>query len=505
MAMMSYGRAYSWLAEQDPDREAIVFEQESISRAELDRSSNRLARVYQDLGVEPGDLVTIALPNCSEFFSVCLAIWKLGATPQPVSYRLPEVERDAIVELANPALLVGGEPGSYGGRRVVPPGYLPDEEISDEPLEDRTSECVRTMTSGGSTGRPKLIVDTTPALIDPEVPQNRMKAGGTVLVPGPLYHAGPFITAWQALLSGGRVVVMPRFDAANALALIEAHAVDWVLFVPTMMQRIWRLADEERGRFDLSSLDTVMCSGAPSPEWLKRAWIGWIGAEKIHEAYGGSERIAGTQISGSEWLEHPGSVGKPTADRKLRILDDEGKECPPGQIGEVFMMPPGGQGSTYRYIGADATATGDGWESLGDMGYVDEDGYLYLVDRKTDMIVSGGANVYPAEVEAAIDSYSHVRSSAVIGLPDDDLGQRVHAIVDTETDLSAEELRDHLTAQLAGYKSPRSFEFVGEPLRDDAGKVRRSALRDARLENPPEPQERAPAPPEPAEEEEGDE
>jgi bile acid-coenzyme A ligase len=503
MAMMSYGRAYGWLAEQDPNREAIVFQDESISRGELEKRSNRLARVYQDLGVEAGDLVTIALPNCSEFFTVCLATWKLGATPQPVSYRLPEVERDAIVELANPALLVGGEPGSYGGRRVVPPGYVPDESILDEPLEDRVSECVRTMTSGGSTGRPKLIVDTTPALIDPEVPQNRMKFGGTTLVPGPLYHAGPFITAWQALLSGGRVIVMPRFEDRQALELIEAHGVDWVLFVPTMMQRIWRLPEAERDRFNLSTLQTVMCSGAPSPSWLKRAWIGWLGPERIHEAYGGSERIAGTQISGTEWLEHPGSVGKPTADRKVRILDEEGKQCPPGQIGEVFMMPPGGQGSTYRYIGAQPTATGEGWESLGDMGRLDEDGYLYLVDRKTDMIVTGGANVYPAEVEAAIDSYSHVRSSAVIGLPDDDLGQRVHAIVDTETDLSAEELRDHLSAQLVVYKIPRSFEFVSEPLRDDAGKVRRSALREARLENPPEPQEFAPAPR--AEEEGGEE
>jgi bile acid-coenzyme A ligase len=300
-------------------------------------------------------------------------------------------------------------------------------------------------------------------------------------VPGPLYHAGPFITAWQQLCCGGRVVVMPRFDALRALELIEAERVDWVLFVPTMMQRIWRLPEADRGRFDLTSLVTVMSSGAPSPEWLKRAWIDWLGPERIWEAYGGSERIGGTMISGSEWLAHPGSVGRPTADRKIRILDEGGRALPPGEIGLVYMMPPGGQGSTYRYIGATPDSTDDGWETLGDMGYVDEEGYLYLVDRKTDMIVTGGANVYPAEVEAAIDDHPAVRSSAVIGLPDEDLGQRVHAIVDAPSPPAEAELRSHLARRIAGYKVPRSFEFVDQPLRDDAGKVRRSALRDQRI------------------------
>jgi len=273
---------------------------------------------------------------------------------------------------------------------------------------------------------------------------------------------------------------MTRFDPEESLALIEGHRVDYALFVPTMMQRIWRLPEATRTRYDLSSLRSVMASGAPSPAWLKRAWIGWLGPERIFEAYGGSERIGGTQITGAEWLEHPGSVGRPTGGRKLRVLDPRGHELAPGEIGEVFMMPPGGQGSTYRYIAAEARASADGWETLGDMGYLDEEGYLYLVDRKTDMILSGGANVYPAEVEAAIDAHPAVRSSAVIGLPDDDLGQRVHAIVDAPGGASEDALREHLGEHLLRYKIPRSFEFVGEPLRDDAGKLRRWALREAR-------------------------
>jgi bile acid-coenzyme A ligase len=337
------------------------------------------------------------------------------------------------------------------------------------------------MTSGGSTGRPKVIIDTAPAETDPESAENGMKVGGTTLVPGPLYHAGPFMTSWSALLSGGRVILMTRFDAEQSLALIDEHSVGWVLFVPTMMQRIWKLPEAVRGRYDLSSLERVMCTGAPSPAWLKRAWIDWLGPEKIYEAYGGTERIAGTMISGSDWLEHPGSVGKPTLGRKLKVLDEDGRECGPGEIGEVYMLPPGGKGSTYIYLGAEAKEQGDGWQTIGDLGYLDEEGFLYLVDRRTDMIVTGGANVFPAEVEAALDAHPAVRSSAVIGLPDDDLGQRVHAIVDAPDGVAEEALRGHLADQIVRYKIPRSFEFVDEPLRDDAGKVRRSALREARL------------------------
>ncbi len=165
----------------------------------------------------------------------------------------------------------------------------------------------------------------------------------------------------------------------------------------------------------------------------------------------------------------------------MRAQRPDGTQCAPDEIGEIFMMPAGGQGTTYRYIGATPTASADGWESLGDIGWFDADGYLYLADRKTDMILVGGSNVYPAEVEAAIDAHPAVRSSAVIGLPDDDLGSRVHAIVDAPAGISEAALRAHLGALLVAYKIPRSFEFVSEPLRDDAGKLRRSALREARL------------------------
>lgn len=485
MPKLSYGRAMDWLADREPDRLAIVTQDGgrvvTRTRSELVSRANRLARAYAEEGVGEGDLVTIALPNGCEFFEAALAAWKLGATPNPISARLPASEQASIIETAAPALIVGDFETLPARVAKLAPGFEPSESLSDALLEDRVSPHVRAMTSGGSTGRPKVIIDANPAYCDPEAAENRMRRDGRAMVPGPLYHAGPFITSWQSLLCGGTVFVEPRFDPSNCLAVLSKERIDWVLFVPTMMQRIWKLPEGERQAADLSALETVMCSGAPSPAWLKRAWIDWLGPERIWEAYGGSERIGGTIISGSEWLEHPGSVGKPTGGRKVRILDSDGQDVATGEVGLVYFLPPGGAGSTYAYKGAQARRTDEGWETLGDLGYLDADGFLYLTDRETDMIVSGGANVYPAEVEAAIDAFDSVRSSAVIGLPDEDLGQRVYAIVDAPQGFEDAALRGHLEARLAHYKIPREFERADQPLRDDAGKVRRPALREARI------------------------
>jgi bile acid-coenzyme A ligase len=481
MTTMSYGAALRLHATRAPDRIALVCGDRTLSFAELDRASTRLARAYAERGVVEGSFVTIALPNGVEFVLACFAIWKLGAVPQPVSWKLPEKERNAILAEAKPALVVGVDPGAAAGAPSVPTGFAPEAHHRGDPLPDRTSPSRQALASGGSTGRPKLIVDALPAECDPTQPFYGNEPGSIVLVPGPLYHAAGFLNTSITLVIGGTVVLLPRFDPEQVLEAIERYRVQWVSFVPTMLLRIWRLPEAVRQRYDVSSLVRVVSSGAPCPAWLMRELIGWFGADRVFEAYGGTERIGGTLISGREWLAHPGSVGQPTGGRKIRILDERGRELPPGEIGEVFMMPPGGRGSTYRYIGADARATSDGWETLGDLGYLDADGFLYLVDRRTDMIVTGGANVYPAEVEAALEAHPRVRSCAVIGLPDSDLGQRVHAIVEAEPPLGDAELREHLALYLARGKHPKSFEYVDAPLRDEAGKVRRSALRDARM------------------------
>ncbi|MBW2291460.1 MAG: AMP-binding protein [Deltaproteobacteria bacterium] len=487
------------LAASEPDRIALVCEEGSWTRRDLDRRANQLARVYAAHGLGERDRATLMLPNGLEFFAACLAIWRLGAVPNPLSHRLPAPERRAIIERAQPALIIGvytkdtkdtkdtkhtnntNNTDEAEGIESIPEGFDPGQSVSTAPLPDLTSPNERAMASGGSTGLPKLIVAANPAVYDESFASALFKAKRAVLVPGPLYHAAPWSAAWQGLFAGCMVVVMRRFDARRTLELIATHRIDRMNLVPTMMQRIWRLPIEERESFDVSSLEFVMTGGAPCPAWLMRAWIDWLGPNVMHEAFGPSERIGGTFITGSEWLAHPGSVGKPVGGARIKILDEAGRPLPPGTMGEIYMMPERGPGSTYAYVGAEARVTEDGWESVGDMGYLDDEGYLYLGDRRSDMILSGGRNIYPAEIEAAIDSFPGVQSSAVIGLPDDDLGQAIHAILECEVEIDESAVLEHLAEHLAHYKVPRSLEFVRERLRDDAGKLRRSALRAARI------------------------
>lgn len=482
MADISLSRIIAHWASIQGAATALVHDAERVSWDTLERRSNRLARAYAALGVGSDDFVTIALPNSVAFFEACLATWKLGATPQPVSARLPAFEREQIIDLANPALVVGVEPDEVHGRATVPQGFVPSTNLDDDPLPEITAASLKAMTSGGSTGRPKLIVSKQPATTNPDTPALNMQLSGSVLIPGPLYHNGPFIWAITALFKGNQVTITTRFDAEQTLALIEAEAVDTVYMVPTMMQRIWNLPEAVRGRYQLDTLQTLWHLAAPCPQWLKQAYIDWLGAGVIWELYGGTEGQGRTIISGEEWLEHPGSVGRPAPGCEMKIVDEQGNSLPPGEIGELFMRPETGPGSTYRYVGAEAKSLPGGWESLGDLGHMDADGYLYLSDRLSDMIVCGGANIYPAEVEAAIEACPGVRSTAVIGLPDDDLGNRIHALVDAPGQtLDAATLLEFLRTRIVTYKLPRSIEFVDEPLRDDAGKVRRKELRSQRL------------------------
>jgi bile acid-coenzyme A ligase len=470
------------LADEAPERPAITCGSVTVTRAELEARSNRTARALSALGVRKDSMATVALPNSVDWFVAFEACWKLGATPQPVSSRLPRRELEAIVELADPAVVIGAEPGSLQGRTCLPVGWQPDAGIDDSPLPDAVSAAWKAPTSGGSTGRPKLIVSGDPALFDTDAPpQLLLQPDGCLVMPGPLYHNGPLIWSWQALLVGNHVVVLERFDGEATLAALADHRADMVYLVPTMMKRIWRLPDDVRLAYDLSALRVVWHLAEPCPAWLKDCWIDWLGAERIVELYGGTEGQAATVILGTEWVAHRGSVGRPTRG-ELMICDADGRPLPPGEMGEVWMRPTS-ERPTYRYVGAEAKQRDGGWESLGDMGWMDADGYLYLGDRQSDMILSGGANVYPAEVEAALLEHPAVRSCVVIGLPDDDLGSRVHAIVEgdeggvTDADLAA-----FCAERLVRYKVPRSFEWTDEPLRDDAGKVRRAALRAARLD-----------------------
>ena len=478
--MISFLDRLEELASASPDAPAVTCDGESVTRSELLQLGGDLAVYLSEHGTQQGDMVTVAVPNSIDFFIAYVAAWRLGATPQPISARLPRREQEAIIELANSSAVIGVEDGKYPGRTCLPTGFRAPRRDSSH-LPHVISQAWKAPTSGGSTGRPKLIVSGDPAALDPHAPVPLlMDPGGCLVMPGPLYHNGPAVWSCQALLHGLHVVLLPRFDAEGTLSAIQQHKGSVLYMVPTMMKRILRLPDDVRMAYDLSSLRVVWHLAEPCPEWLKQAWIDWLGPERIFELYAGTEAQTATTISGVEWLAHRGSVGK-VIPGTVKITDPDGRELRVGEMGEVWMRSLR-ERPTYRYVGATARTLDGGWESLGDMGRLDEDGYLYLGDRASDMILSGGANIYPAEIESAIQEHPLVKSCAVIGLPDDDKGNVVHAIVEADPQqISENELQQFLGERLVTYKVPRTIEFVSEPLRDDAGKVRRSALREERM------------------------
>lgn len=482
MAAVSFPARLAALAAAEPDRPAVTCGDETLTRSELVAASDLLAADFESRGVGFGDYVTIALPNSVEWLVAAAASWRLGAIPQPVSAKLPRREIEAIIDLAQPSLVVGLEPGTIDGVECLPLGHVPDPELDVPERDDVVSPAWKAPTSGGSTGRPKLIVSGDPALIDPEtVSMLGYVDGGCLVMPAPLYHNGPVVWSCQALLAGSHLVLLPRFEAEATLAAVERHRCDVLYTVPTIMKRISALPDDVRLSYDMSSLRLVWHLAEPCPPWLKQKWIDWLGPERIIELYAGTEAQAATVITGTEWLDHRGSVGRPSAG-EIQICDPEGNVLGPGQEGEVWMRS-GRDRPTYRYVGSEARRLDGGWESLGDMGWVDEDGYLYLGDRLTDMILTGGANVYPAEVESVLLEHPAVRSAVVIGLPDDDKGNRIHAIVEAdEADIGEGDLLSFAAERLARYKLPRTIEYVDRALRDDAGKVRRAALRAERVE-----------------------
>jgi bile acid-coenzyme A ligase len=459
----------------------VITADASITYAELDARSNRRARRMAEHGVGLGDFVTVALPNGLEFYETIFALWKLGAVPNIVSARLARPEMEAILDLVRPRLFVGASP--CAGVKVLPANPGQDAEYSTDALPEVVSPHWKAMTSGGSTGRPKVIVDAMPAQWNPMEGFLCQRPGDTLLNPGPLYHNAPFHCITMGMFVGATIVEMERFDPLRALELIERHGVNWVTMVPTMMQRIWRLGPDVLSRFTLPSLRMMLHMAAPCAPWLKEAWIDWLGADRVWEYYGTTEGTGSTMISGTEWLARPGSVGRVRDGYALKILDEHGDERPVGEVGEIFFRPEGGAGSTYSYLGSDARRIGE-WEAPGDLGSVDADGYLYLSDRRNDLIISGGANIYPQEIEAALEAHPGVRGSAAIGLPDEEWGARVHAIVQLVEGVALEEaeLMAFVGARLTRYKMPKRIEFTIEPLRDDAGKVRRAALRQARIE-----------------------
>jgi len=480
---ISFGRRTAELAAAHPKKPAVIFlpqtgEERVVSWRELDRASNRIARLLAARGVHEGATVVVGVVNSPEHILVTVAAWKLGALMLPLRAILPARERDAILAIARPALIFADwEDVAYP---VIHPADLSlAAAYDDAPLPNDPPHPGKAIASGGSTGRAKIVVDRTTHPVRYAARAARLGGahGQVQLLCAPLYHNSPFLAAYGGLADDHTLVLMEHFDAEQAVAAIERHRVNYAYMPPIIMRRIIMLPGV-RDR-DFSSIQAIQSSAAPCPPWLKQAWIDLIGAAKVYEVYGSTEGVGATTIRGDEWLVHPGSVGLPLS-CELRILDAGGTEVPPGTVGEIYMRPIATPGPTFTYVGgAQMNATDDGFYSVGDLGWVDDAGYLFIADRRVDLIITGGANVYPAEVEAALHDHPAIADLAVIGVPDEEWGRRVHAIIqplDAAHPPALADLNVQARERIASYKVPKTYEIVDELPRNEAGKIRRSAL-----------------------------
>lgn len=485
--LFSPGRMLTRLAAEAPERVALIVSKtdgstEQLTRSQLEAWSNRVAHrlLKQVPGIGPGAFVAIHLPNGVEHVVATLAIFKLGACPMPVSHRMPAAERDGLLALGKPAVIFSDAPELGGITRA---SMRDLDHHSELPPPDAVPQPFKAIASGGSTGKPKLIVSpgafAFPVGGHPIAGLLGLGPDDRLYSPGPLYHNQAFFFSQIALFQGASVLLNEKFDAERTLDLIERHRPTVLNLVPTMMSRMLRV-EGVAGR-DYGSVETLWHLAAPCPPWVKRGWIEVLGATRVMELWSSTEVNGATVIRGDEWLKKPGSVGK-AWNTEIRILDAERRELPIGEIGEVFSRFVGGPPQSI-YIGAkNLEDIGDHYTSVGDLGHVDAEGYLFLADRRVDLIITGGANVVPAEVEAALTQHPDVRDAAVIGLKDEDLGRRVHAIVELApgATTTAEALDRHVRALIASYKVPRSYELVPSLPRDEAGKIRRGLLRDER-------------------------
>jgi len=487
------------LAARRPERPAAVVDGGSVlTYAELDAASRRLAALLRDRGLVEGDRIAVLLPNVVEYFPVVWAAQRSGLLYVPVNRHLTAAEAAYVVADSGARALIASEdlpaPGpdlrwSVGGEID---GFEPLDATlqGDEVPPPRAGETEGSYMfySSGTTGRPKGIVPELPQApfgtglgIDRMVgPLYGFDADTVYLCPGPLYHAAPLGWSLATQRHGGTVVVMPRFDAQRFLALVEERRVTHVQCVPTMFVRLLALPAEVRARYDVSSLRVVVHAAAPCPVDVKRAMIEWLGPI-VHEYYAGSEGNCFVHIDPQEWLAHPGSVGRPEPGT-VHVLDDDGVPLPSGEIGTLWFSG----GRTFRYHNdpeRTAAATDvHGRSTLGDVGHVDPDGYLYLADRRTDLIISGGVNIYPREVEEALGRHPAVADVAVVAVPDADRGHSVRAVVQPEAGVVtgpelAAELITFCRTHLAAFKCPRAVDFDDALPRLPSGKLLRRQVR----------------------------
>lgn len=484
---------------------ALVADGGTISYGELYARSRRVAAALHEAGLRRGDGVALVLPNRPEFFEITWGAQLSGLyytavnthfLPDEVGYVIDDSDAKAVfLDASMPELGVHIRAANAAVRaRIAIGGALPGWRCYEDALASAgdappVSDGSEMLYSSGTTGRPKAVRRALPVdgngswaqsvLEMALIHKYGMSPSSVYLSPAPLYHAAGVNYTMAVHRVGAASILMRKFDAETVLRLIQTHRVTHAQFVPTMFVRMLKLPAAVRERYDVSSLRCVIHAAAPCPVDVKHRMMEWFGPI-IHEYYGGTEGFAGTTIGPQDWLAHPGSVGIPTA--PVHVVGEDGRELPVGESGELYFEG----GPDFEYFkdpAKTASVYNDrGWRSLGDMGYVDSDGFLYLTDRSTFTIVSGGVNIYPQEAENLLVMHPKLLDAAVFGVPNDEFGEEVKAVVQPADGVVpgpelAAELIEYCRARLAGYKCPRSIEFDSLP-RDPNGKLYKRRIRD---------------------------
>jgi acyl-CoA synthetase (AMP-forming)/AMP-acid ligase II len=497
-------------AKSQPERAAIIMagSGEVITFAELDARSNQVAQLLRARGIKIGDTVALCMENHPWFFCLTWGFQRAGVHYVGISSRLTPPEIAYILEDSGAKLLFGSAylaPTLDEVAKLAPavpqlrldtPGPMSAEDalaaMPASPIADERAG-VDMLYSSGTTGRPKGVkiplpedpaIDQANALVGLTMMAFGIKPDAVYLSPAPLYHAAPLRWSMTIQKLGGTVVVMEKFDPEMALAAIEKYKITDSQFVPTHFVRMLKLPDDVRQKYDVSSLKCAIHAAAPCPVPVKKAMIDWWGPV-LYEYYAGTEGNGFTFVTSAEWLERPGTVGRALTGI-VRVCDENGDEVPRGTEGQIFFEPTEGMVPFEYHNDPDKTKDArnkHGWTSLGDVGYEDEDGYVFLTDRKSFMIISGGVNIYPQEIENLLVTHPKVADAAVIGAPDPDFGEKVVAVVQP-LDMAqagpelADELIAYLAPQLSRVKMPRQIDFRAELPRELTGKLYKRHLRD---------------------------